>query len=191
MRNESHKTLIGTIRTAVSEWRKREGWSRETVVQIIVDAHGQLDGPAATDIRFEPNTRDVFQIQKVNADRVFRWLDDEGKDTNLLPANFIPSILAALPMDLRIHCVNDLLRQTGLEVRGCDTSSTDTFNPHAHVSSLIKESAEAATAMLPIGPGTSLPVLESARRELLDVRETASNSICAIDHFITIYSKAE
>lgn len=40
---------------------------------------------------------------KVNADRVFRWLDDGTKDTNLVPANFVPSILAALPTDLKVR----------------------------------------------------------------------------------------
>jgi hypothetical protein len=171
MRNESHKTLIGTIRTAVTEWRKREGWSRETVVQVIVDAHGQIDGPAVTDIRFEPNTRDVFQIQKVNADRVFRWLDDEGKDTNLLPANFLQSILSALPMDLRMQVVGDLLRPLGLEVHSSEKREAPVFNRLAHASSIIKESAEASTALLSVGPGASAAVVETACKELADIRE--------------------
>src|SRR5471030_1880418 len=101
MRNESHQTFIGTMRDHVIAWRKREGWSRESVVAAIVDAHELTEGPATTGIAFDPTTRDVFERQKVNADRVFRWLDDEGKDTNLLPANFIHSIWAAMPIDVR------------------------------------------------------------------------------------------
>jgi hypothetical protein len=180
MRNESHKTLIGTIRTAVTEWRKREGWSRETVVQVIVDAHGQLDGPAVTDIRFEPNTRDVFQIQKVNADRVFRWLDDEGKDTNLLPANFIQSILAALPMDLRLQVLGELLRPLGLDVRGAETQEAPMFNRLEHASSIIKESAEASTAILAIGPNASPAAVEMACKELADLRQAVFVTECGL-----------
>jgi hypothetical protein len=180
MRNESHKTLIGTIRTAVTEWRKREGWSRETVVQVIVDAHGQIDGPAVTDIRFEPNTRDVFQIQKVNADRVFRWLDDEGKDTNLLPANFVPSILAALPVDLQLQVLSELARPLGLEVRGAEKNDAPAFNRLAHASSIIKESAEASTAILSIGPNASAAEVEQACKELADVRQAAFVTECAL-----------
>jgi hypothetical protein len=173
MRNDSHKTLIGTIKTAVVEWRKREGWSRETVVQEIVDAHERLEGPVITDIRFEPTTRDAFQRQKVNADRVFRWLDDEGKDTNLLPANFIPSILAALPIDLRLQCIGEILRPMGLEVRSAEGQESPAFNPLVHASSIIKEGAEAAQAILRVGPGSPQDAVDLACKELADVRQSA------------------
>lgn len=172
MRNDSHKTMIGTIKTAVVEWRKREGWSRETVVQEIVDAHERLEGPAITDIRFEPNTRDAFQRQKVNADRVFRWLDDEGKDTNLLPANFIPSILAALPIDLKLQCVGEILRPLGLDVRSSDSQESPAFDPLAHASSIIKEGAEAAQALLKVGPCADPATVEMARKELADLGQS-------------------
>lgn len=173
MRNDSHKTMIGTIKTAVVEWRKREGWSRETVVQEIVDAHERLDGPAVADIRFEPNTRDAFQRQKVNADRVFRWLDDEGKDTNLLPANFVPSILAALPIDLKLQCVGEILRPLGLDVRSSESQESPAFDPLAHASSIIKEGAEAAQAILKVAPGASQDAVDLACKELADVRQSA------------------
>lgn len=172
MRNDSHKTLIGTIKTAVVEWRKREGWSRETVVQEIVDAHERLEGPVITDIRFEPTTRDAFQRQKVNADRVFRWLDDEGKDTNLLPANFIPSILAALPVDLQLQCVGEILRPLGLDVCTTDDHDSLAFDPLVHASSIIKEGAEAAQALLKVGPGSDPAAIESARKELADLGQS-------------------
>lgn len=83
MRSESH-TLISTLLGVVNQWRRREGWSRETVVQQIVEAHERIQGALVTGIVFDPPTRDTTERMKVNADRVFRWLDDGTKDTNLV-----------------------------------------------------------------------------------------------------------
>ncbi len=185
MRNESHTTLIGTVRTGIAEWRKREGWSRETVVQVIVEAHQALLAPAATGIVFDPNTRDPFDRMKVNADRVFRWLDDEGKDNNLLPANFLPSLLAAMPADIRLHCLDAILRPLGMSVCGSDAATASEFDASTHLSSMIKESAEAHVALVAVTPGASIEVLEAARKEVLDVHESSSRTVRAIDSAIT------
>lgn len=104
MRSESH-TLISTLLSVVNQWRRREGWSRETVVQHIVEAHERINAHIATGIVFDPPSRDAMDRMKANADRVFRWLDDSTKDNNLLPANFLPSILSALPNDLKIQAL--------------------------------------------------------------------------------------
>lgn len=115
------KTLIGIIREHVIAWRKAEGWSRETVVQTIVEAHAEVG--ATSGIVFEPQTNDVHEIREVNAQRVFRWLDDESKAGNLLPANFIPSILAAMPVERRMACVSEFLVSIGLGVRMLDDAA--------------------------------------------------------------------
>lgn len=180
MRNQSHKTLIGTVRSAVAEWRKREGWSRESVVQEIVAAHEGINGPAVTGIAFDPQTRDTFQRMKVNADRVCRWLDDETKDNNMLPANFIPSILAALPLDLRLQCVDQILRPLGLEVCQAEGAEPSTFNPAAHASNIIKEGGEAAVRILAMGPNPSPAEVEQVRKELTDVTESAAAALRAL-----------
>lgn len=109
MRNESHKSLIGILREHVIAWRKAEGWSRETVVQCIVESDNGQSG-----IVFNPQTSDTFERMKVNADRVFRWLDDESKDTNLCPPNFIPSILKAMPVERRLACSAEFMVSIGL-----------------------------------------------------------------------------
>lgn len=114
------KTLIGTIREHVIAWRKAEGWSRETVVQIILEAHAEVG--AHTGIVFEPQTKDLHEIREVNAQRVFRWLDDETKEGNLLPANFIPSVLAAMPIKRRMACASEFMVSIGLGVCLLDDS---------------------------------------------------------------------
>lgn len=121
MRNESHKTLIGILREHVADWRRAAGLSNGSAIDMIVTAHAHIDGPAVTGIRFDSHT-DEFQRMKNNSDRVLRWLDDETKENNLLPANFMLSILAGLPDDARVHCLNDMLRRFGLCVRAIETS---------------------------------------------------------------------
>lgn len=121
--NLHNKTLIGIIREHVIAWRKGQGWSRETVVQTIIEAHEQVG--TSSGIVFEPQTKDIGAIREVNAQRVFRWLDDESKESNLLPANFIPSILAAMPIDRRMACASELLVSLGLGVRMLDESDDD------------------------------------------------------------------
>ena len=121
MRNESHKTLIGILREHVADWRRTSGLSLLSAVDAIVLAHDTADGPAVTGIRFDAHT-DAFQRAKNNSDRVMRWLDDETKESNYLPSNFVLSILAGLPDDARVHCLNDLLRRFGLCVRAIESS---------------------------------------------------------------------
>jgi hypothetical protein len=145
MRDESHKTLIGIVREHVDVWRKQAGWSRESVVQTIVTAHDAMAGPEMTGIRFEPNTRDVFERNKVNADRVFRWLDDVGSDKNLLPANFLRSILSAMPMEVRMACVDDVLRPLGLGCRHTDEAPDIGINL-SHVVEMITRDGDAHKA---------------------------------------------
>lgn len=114
------QTAIGLVREAVESWRRAEGWSRETVAQHIVEAHERIGAEASTGIVFDPPTRDAFERMRVNADRIFRWLDDTTKDRNLLPLAFLASILAALPLDRRMALADQLLSPAGLACREVD-----------------------------------------------------------------------
>ncbi len=120
MRIESHRTLIGILRGHVAEWRRAAGLSIASAVDVVVKAHELSGGPGTTGIRFDAHT-DEFQRVKNNSDRVMRWLDDETKDSNFLPANFVFSILAGMPDDARVHCLNDMLRRFGLCVRAIES----------------------------------------------------------------------
>lgn len=120
MKDVLQKTTIGILREHVIAWRKVEGWSRETVCQVIIETHEAINGVAG--IAFEPQTKDIHEIREVNAQRIFRWLDDETKAGNLLPANFIPSILAAMPLERRMACASEFMVSIGLGVRLLDYS---------------------------------------------------------------------
>jgi len=173
MQHESHtsaadqSTWIAIIRDAVEAWRKANGWSRETAADHIVAAHERNGGHLATGIAFNPPTRDVFERVKVNADRIFRWLDDVTKDSTLLPTNFIQSILLALPADLRMHLVDDLLRSCGLACR--QTSTTPDVSPITILlRSMMVETAQADQAVAALLDGVDPGELETAQREIAD-----------------------
>lgn len=116
MQRATHPSPIGIFRDHIEAWRRDNRWSRETVADQIVQAHIRIGGPSFTGIAFEPPTTDTFERMRVNADRIFRWLDDTTKDRNLLPFNFQLSIIAALPEDRRVVLLNDLLNPLGLHV---------------------------------------------------------------------------
>jgi hypothetical protein len=174
MRDRSHtqRTCIATILASVNAWRKQEGWSRETVIDSVVEAHKRIGGPDATGIRFDPNTRDTYERMKVNADRVYRWLDDATKDNNLLPVNFLPSILAALPESDRMHLVDELLRPLGLASRVIgDQHETQQPVGIAQLQYFIRESSEAAQAVAGLVDGASRDELEKAQKDISESLE--------------------
>jgi hypothetical protein len=181
MHNPAHKSLIGIVREHVISWRKQQGWSLEAVVQEIVEAHERIDGPSASGIVFDPPTRDTFQRQHVNAQRVFRWLDDESKANNLLPVNFLPSILAALPMERRLHLLNDFLRPLGVSVTSIDQVADDSFDTALHLRAMLKESSEAHLALVNVPAEQPVDALEAARREVADVQESSTKAVRALD----------
>ena len=167
MRNGSH-TFIGRLRDAIEAWRKANGWSRETVVMLIVEAHERHDGPSATGITFDPPTRDTFERAKVNADRVFRWLDDVTKDGNTCPANFLPSILAALPLDRRIGLLNHWLMPVDITCRPLHLSAAAGDTAVAVFKDMVRESAEAQASMANLLDGVAQGELKAAHTELCE-----------------------
>lgn len=173
MQHESHglnadkATWIATIRDAVEVWRKANGWSRESAADRIVAVHDMRGGHRVTGIEFNPPTRDTFERVKVNADRIFRWLDDVTKDSTLLPTNFIPSVLAALPSDIRMHLVDDLLRSNDLACRQTLTAS-DASPITILLRSMMVETAQADQAVAALLDGVDPGELETAQREIAD-----------------------
>lgn len=171
MQHESHKTWISIIRDAVEAWRKANGYSRETAAQRIVEAHEANGFNISSGIIFDPNTRDAFERMKVNADRVFRWLDEVTKDRNLLPANFIPSILAALPDDYRLLALQRMLTPLGVSAHSfCDAKTTET--PLTLLQKILVESGEATSALVELVDGIE-------EGELLDAHQQLNEAIAA------------
>lgn len=184
MRRVSHKSVIGIIRDAVEAWQKAIGQNREYVADEAVKAHHAIGAVERSGIWIEPETpgRPEALRLKANADRIHRWLDDQGKDSNLLPVNFLPSILAALPPDLRVDAANEILAPSGLIVRHAAVEQGDDFNPLNHLRSLLKESGEAGQSLVGMASDRSETSRLKAVREfddLINVAKLARDSIAA------------
>lgn len=165
MRNLS-QTLIGILREEISEYRRLNRLSRETIAAGIVEAHERLGADSLCNIRFEPKTLDTFERMKVNADRIFRWLDDETKDGTLMPANFLQSALAGIPEEVRRRCLDRLLMPLGFAVRSLGLPDTLVPFSAAVATELMREQNEAAIAITGLIDGYDKHELEDAHREV-------------------------
>lgn len=179
MRSNSH-TLLASVRDSVKAWRRRAGWSRETVTACIVEAFETMGGPDLTGIRFDPPTRDEYERTKNNADRLHRWLDDESKDTNLMPPNFLPFIIAALPLDLRIQCVAEFLLHTGLAVHA--VGREEEADIISALQAVARESGEATSAIASLVDGEAPGELEDAERELIESIAAQQAALSLVQH---------
>lgn len=168
MQRATHPSPIAIISDHVEAWRRDNSWSRETVADMIVQAHIRIGAVAWTGKAFEPPTTDTFERMRVNADRVFRWLDDHTKDKNLLPFNFFWSVLAALPEDRRILLVNDLLAPLGLHVSGTLNGETDVSQAEIIdvFQSFVDHSAQACIAASKLLDGVHAGEAEHAEKKL-------------------------
>jgi len=180
MRSLSHKlSWTAEIANAVEAWRRSQGWSRETVCQMIVEAHERIGGPESTGIRFDSPSPDVVQRQKNNADRIYRWLDDVSKDNNLLTANFIPSVLAALPADRVVRLVNRLLLGNALGAH--PLAADDSENTLGVIGQSIKQAGAHTSALVDLMDGIDPGELEAAHAALTANIERATQALRKIE----------
>lgn len=168
MQRATHPSPLAVVRDHIEAWRRDNRWSRETVADLIVQAHIRIGGPMFSGITFEPPTLDTFERMRVNADRIFRWLDDHTKDKNLLPFNFLLSIIAALPEERRVLMVNDLLAPVALHVdAGFDDDADVT---HAEIvdafKAIVDHSAAATIATSQLLDGVQSGEAEQAEKKL-------------------------
>lgn len=181
MRNRSQPTLIARVRAAFLDWKHTNQWSNETTFKHVVESHTAIDGPAITGIAFEPATQDEFTRMRINGERITRWLDDESKDKNLLPANMLPSLLAALPMDRRASLVEDLLRPVGLGVRVLHAAEGQSFNVLMMLSEVTREGADVQQALIDCADGATQAELDHLAKQLRELQDAVAKCLEHVD----------
>lgn len=165
MKRESHTTTWTAILLGcVNAWRKRDGLSREAAAVSIVQCYMELGAPTVGG-EFR-SSNDVFEDARINAQRIFRWLDDATKDTNLLGANFTPAILKALPEDLRLRATMEMLGGVGLVVEPKEKEAKPQADFSQILTRLCKEAGEAHAAVASLTDGVGPGELEVAQIEL-------------------------
>ncbi len=161
-----NQSLVEILRSAIEAWRTTQRMSREAVAIAIVEAHLAYAAGAAAEISFEFVGSDAYDRAKKAAQKIFRWLD-EGN----LPANMIPSMLAALPAEQRLTAMNQILCPLGIEARAADQAPAIGFDPLKHLKNIAKESAEGKLALLQVGAEASEEQLLAVRIELTEAAE--------------------
>jgi len=184
MRDNSHtRTVIAILAAAVTKWKDRNKWSRETVTDAIVNFHVANKLQTSKGLNFiEAGECDEYTRLHTNANKLFRWLDELTKDNNLLPVNFAPSILGSLPTDIKINAINEILIT-------CDCT-VNPINSIVHVDALpmleaiLHDSSEASKAVAALVDGIDPGELERAQETITLAIETLTNSKNVIDNLL-------
>lgn len=164
---QEKQTLISILRRHFDAWRKSNDWSRETAAQMVVEAHEGNGFDVVTEIALEPKTQDAFKRQRVNADRIYRWLDDVSTDKNLLPANFMLSILAAMPIGRRVACLNEILGSVNVFATGAAAQEGEAeLDVRNELPAVMKETHEALHSMVMLNVEMSDQHLSHGHQEI-------------------------
>lgn len=122
---DTHESWKRFLVRHLTEWMGQNRWSKATVVDQIVVAHKQIGGQAHSGVYFEPHSADEYNRMKANCTTFFRYVEDDDGEKNLF--DILPSVLAAMPMELRLSFVSQYLRPAGLVVRPADETSEEGF----------------------------------------------------------------
>lgn len=138
--------IASILRTEIEAWRRANSIaciSREAFAAMVMEEHAKQGGEASTGVEFS-FVGDTYTQAKKAAQKLYRWLDADGT----LPAGMVQSILAALPLDVRLHCINQTFRPLGVEARSLEAATPARFDGLAHLQAMIKENSEAQSAVV-------------------------------------------
>jgi len=154
--------IASILRTEIEAWRRAVGnVSREAFAIEVMGAHQEMGGESTSGVEFT-FTGDAYDRAKKAAQKLFRWLD--AGDT--LPANMVPSILVALPLDVRLHCLNQMFRPLGAEARSLEPVAPARFDGMVHLQAMVKEGGEAKSAVIAAISSPTPDTLKTAIKEL-------------------------
>lgn len=193
MKNGFQKqSLVEILRATVEAWRRANGpMSREAVAVYVTEAHDALGAEAVTGIGFESAGKDCYSRAKSAAQKLYRWLGGDDEQEAKLPANMLPSILKALPMEQRLDFLTQFLCPLGVEVRaaGCDLGAR--LDVSSHLRSVMKESGEAQLALVCLPATASVSDLLAAHHELVEASQANEHAACALMAEITARQAVE
>lgn len=167
-----NQSLVDLLRAAIEAWRRDAGqMSRESVAICVTEAHERIGADVSTGITFDSTSKDAYTRAKSAAQKVYRWLGGDDEHEAKLPANMVPTLLAALPMERRVGVLNQILCPLGVEVRLIDQAPAAGFDAIRHLRSITKEGAEAKMALLTVSPDATDAELIAAHQELVEAEE--------------------
>lgn len=179
MRSMSYRSPIAAIKGNLTEWRNSRGWSRETVVEELVAAHARIGAELRTGVRFSDH-HDASTRQKTNADRVYRWLDDDDNDRNLLSVNMLPTLLAGMPADAALAVLNEIIAPAGFVAHPAGRTNGEGVDANEIVQAIVRANhrteADAADLLDGIHPG-ELPRLHNSLINDITVKKSLASAV--------------
>jgi hypothetical protein len=163
--------IASILRAEIEAWRRAGNISREGLAASVMEAHQALGGESATGVDFS-FVGDTYTQAKKAAQKLFRWLDDGGT----LPAGVVSSILFALPIDARLHILNQMLCPLGVSARAADCAVEADLDVSRHLRGVMKEAGEAQMALVNLGPSASDADLLDAHKELTEAAQACDNA---------------
>lgn len=184
MKNDFQKqSLVEVLRSTIETWRRSSGtMSREAVAICVTEAHEALGADATTGISFESAGKDCYTRAKSAAQKLYRWLGGDDEQEAKLPANMLPSILAAMPMEQRLDFLNQVLCPLGVEARAIGRDTAGGLDVSRHLRTVMKEGNEAQLALVTLTPDASESELLAAANELVEsaqAHEAAASDLMA------------
>lgn len=179
------KPVTGLIKDMLDGWRRGLQLSQSKIVARVVEAHKAIDGERVTELLFEEERqgRDLTHCQKINMQKVYRWLgadNDDDEAPGNMPVNFLPSVLASLPMSLRVQLANEILAPCGLSVRPMVGAEAE-FSPDIYLSDIIREGAEATQAVATLLICGKSASLAAAQKELTESIAAQQKALMAVE----------
>lgn len=185
MSHKMKKTPLAVLFFHVEAYRRDAYLTREDFAQDVVNAHEAIGGGEVTGVVFDNVQRasvdDDDRRRRTNANKVFRWLDDSTKDRNYLHINLFPSILAALPLDRRVACLNEMFMPVCVVTKplaseaGCDIPAS------MMLQTILKECGEAQLAVADLIDGATKPELVKAQKEIGEAVHTLKQAQLSIE----------
>jgi len=177
------QSLVELLRGAIEAWRRDSGqMSRETVAIEVMESHERIGADASTGITFDSTSKDAYTRAKSAAQKLYRWLGGDDEQEAKLPANMLPSILAALPMERRLSVLNQILLPLGVEARQVEQNPALGFDVLKHLRAVMKEGGEGQMALVTLPADASPAQRLAAHRELAEASQafgTAATELMA------------
>lgn len=182
MKNNFQKqSLVEILRATVEGWRRSSGpMSREAVAVCVTEAHDAIGAEAVTGIGFDSAGKDCYTRAKTAAQKLYRWLGGDDEQEAKLPANMLPTILAAMPMEQRLDFLNQVLCPLGVEARAISREAVGGLDVSRHLRTVMKEGSEAQMALVTLNPDASEAELLAAASELVESAQASEAAACAL-----------
>lgn len=174
--NPQPQGIASVLRAEIEAWRRVGNTSREAFAVMVMEEYARQGGEVATGVDFN-FVGDTYSQAKKAAQKLFRWLDVDGT----LPAAMVPCLLAALPLDVRLHCMNLALRSLGMEVRVRESVTPGHFDGFGHLRAMIKESSEAQTAVVLATNDPTPAHIKSAIKEVREAIEADQSTLIDLE----------